>query len=160
MALSSTAASSGSHIGLGALFQLFPCLLRHELRHQLRTQLNQRIASAFGGDFFWSLVCLCVLARVTGQTWYQYAQQHRTFAGAHCIHTLRNQRRRFQRPGAVTFDDLQVSEAGQIRRDVAAGRLEIRLHRNAIPVVFDKKQNRQALRGGDRQRRPETVGRD
>ena len=44
--------------------------------------------------------------------------------------------------GAVGFEDTQVLKRRQVRRDITAWRLEPRLHRNAIAVVFDEEQKR------------------
>jgi len=139
-------------------FERAPCFFADRRWHQLLAHSHERVARALGGDFLRGLVRLRVLAGMTGQPRHEHAQQHWTFATANCSNRVLDHRGRGARIGAIPFQDLEIAERGEIGGNVAARGLEIGLHGNAVAVVFQEEQHRQALGRRNRQSRPEAVG--
>ncbi len=154
------AAECALHVFACPRFERAPRFLADRRRHQLLTQLHERIARAFRGDLIGRLVGLGVLTGMTGQPRYEQPQQHGPLTGANGLDGIRDGRGGGARIRTIPFQDLEIAERREIGGDIAAGRLELGLHRNPVAVVFQEEQHRQPLGRSDGERRPETVGRD
>ena len=150
----------GQHMRLGDGFQRGPIGRADPVRDQMGAQTRQRIARRFIGDEIGGLVGLRVLKAVAHQAGDAQMQQNRALAAAHMVGGRCCQARGLCRVGAIALKDGQALEGCQILGNIAARRLEMRGHGNAVAVVFDIEQHRQLLGCGDGQRRPETVGRN
>ena len=112
------------------------------------------------GQALLALVRLGVLRRMPAQPRHGEPEQGGALARPDVGHRLLEQTSGLGGLGAVAVPHQEISERGEVGRDVAARRLEAGRHRDAVAVVLDIEEQRQAESRGDRQRRPEAIGRD
>ena len=122
-------------------------------------QLRQRIARLLRRDHFWGFVGLRILKRMPLEPRHSEPEQRRPMALAHMFDRVLDQRAGFNRIGAITRDHGKLLESFQVRRDVAARRLQRSRHRDAIPIVLDVEKHRQLEHRRHVERRPKPVRR-
>ena len=147
-------------LGGGIGLDFVPLVLVEQRGDEMRLQLGQRIARPFARDLGLGLVGLRVLETVPLEARDGQPDQARPLPGPHVRDRVLDHRGGLDRLGAVAVEDLEAREAGKVGGDVGARRLEGRRDRDPVAIVLDIEQHRQLLRRRDRQRRPETVGRD
>ena len=123
-------------------------------------QLGQRIAGLLLGQALLALVRLGVLRRMPAQPRHGEPEQGGALARPNVGHRLLEQTSGLGGLGAVAVPHQEIPERGEVGRDVAARRLEAGRNRDAVAVVLYIEEQRQGEGRGDRQRRPEAIGRD
>src|ERR1700753_3713714 len=111
---------------------------REDARHQLGAKMSQRIPGDFCGDFIRAFIGLRVLTRMGGPSGDHEPQQCGAIAGTHARDRVLNQGGHPHGIGSVTLEHAQTAKAFEITGDIAARRLVLRSHRNAVAVIFDK----------------------
>jgi hypothetical protein len=134
-----------------------PFVCTHHIRDERGLKVYQRIASLFRGEDLRRLVGLRVLPRMTAESRHGETQKNRPLIATHVRDGRDDELGGLLRVRSIAIEHSEVCERREVGGDVAAGRLQVRGDRDAVPVVFDVEQHRQSLGGGERQRRPETV---
>ena len=131
---------------------------RQAFGQQQRAHAHERVALRFVGAFGRGLVQpLVVGQRVRVRPRDLCVNQRRALAVARPLHRLLERRVARDEVAAVHAQDLQVGEALDQARDVAAGRLRLDRHRDRVAVVLDQVDDRQPLLRRRVERLPELA---
>src|SRR4030095_14312101 len=132
------------HERLALRLERLPLAFRQLAGHEPSPKCQERVARALCGNFLCALVRLRVLARMPREARHAQAQQYRTATAAYRRYRLVDERRCREVIRAVASQYLQVAKSSKVRRDIAARRLPRRGDRDAVAVVLDETEQRQA----------------
>ena len=123
-------------------------------------ELGQRIVRLLHSQPLLALVGLGILGGMPAQPGHGEPEQGGAIPGTNVGHRFLKQTGSVRRLGAIAISHQEIAERREVGRDVAAWRLEAGRDRDAVAVVLDIEEHRQREGRGDRQRRPEAIGRD